>query len=561
MAATNKAVNNYIFDWDSYGQAVLSGAIPVSKWTMLGVKRHYRDLKEGHKRGIYFSEAHAQHALETFLLLKHSKGEWTGRDFIPSPHQVFWLAVEFGWMKQGGTRRFAEVWEEEPRKNGKSTKLAGVGLHLFYFDGEGGAEIFNCATKMQQAKAIHAEATRMVQNSPLLRKHIGVRQNEIYNLTQGSADKFVPLGRDSKTLDGLNVHGGLFDEVHAHPNGEIYNVIKSGRGARRQPLLHSITTAGFDLSSFGYQQHLYAQKVLEGVFDEASVDNFLAIIYTVDDPENWNDPLEWQKANPNYGVTIDPAQFKADYTSATQKPNEQAEFKTKRLNIWLSSAQAWITHESWKACGDSSLKMEDFAGEPCWVGLDLAQKNDIAAMCIVFRRGKKYYVFFKFYLNEYQASMAGQEYYQKWQRNGELIVTPGNSTDFDVIADDLRDIRKKHKLQEAAFDPKFAAYWAVKLLEEGMPMVEITQNKTSFTLPAVEVSNFVLDGDLVHQGWESMAWQMSNVKMIPSKFSGLMQPIKEEDRLKIDGPVAMLMAVGRALFIEAELPTPEITFL
>lgn len=541
------SAQEYIYDWNSYGQAVLSGAIPVSKWTKLGVERHYRDLKQGHKRGLYFSEAHAQHALETFLFLKHSKGAWAGQDFILSPHQVFWIAVAFGWLKENGTRRFLEVWEEVPRKDGKSTKLAGIGIHLMYFDGEGGAEVYNCATKLDQAKAIHDEAKRMVQTSPLLRKHLGVRGNEIYNLSVGTADKFVPLGRDSKTLDGLNPHGGIFDEVHAHPNGEIYNVVKSGTGARRQPLLWSITTAGFDLASFGYDQHLYAQKVLNGIFPEADVDNLLAIIYTVDDPNDWGNPLEWQKANPNWHVTTNQAKFKADYIAATQKPTEETNFKTKHLNIWLASGQAWIKHEDWKLRANKSLNIEDFKHDPCWIGLDLAEKSDIAATCLVFRRGKQYFIFFKFYLNEYQVHLQGQEHFAKWERKGELTVTEGNSTDFNVIADDLRAFKKRFKLQEIAYDPKFAAYFASELLEEGLPMVEITQTSSHFTLPIIEIQNMVLTGDLEHEGKESMDWMMSNVVMRESKFTGLLHPTKEKRELKIDGPVAMLMAVGRAL--------------
>ena len=542
--------NNYIFDWDSYGQAVLNGSMPVSALTLLGVKRHYEDMKLGHLRGLYFSEAHAQHALETFLFLKHSKGEFAGQDFIPEPWQVFWTAVLFGWLKADGTRRFKECWLEVPRKNGKTTWLVAILMQLFEFDGEGGAEVYTAATKMDQAKISHSEAVRMVQNSPWLKKHIGIRRDELYNPTPGRADKFVPLGRDSKSLDGLNPSAAGIDEVHAHPNSQIYDVIKSGMGARKQPMIVQTTTAGFDLSSFGYQQHLYAKKVLNGDFG-TEADDFLSIIYTVDNVEDWTNPIEWQKANPNWGVTVFQERMAVDCAKAIRQVTEEPNFKTKHLNIWLASGTTWIRLPDWQACGDKTLKLDDFAGEKCWLGLDLAEKSDLASTCLIFKRGKKYYVFFKFYLNEYQAHMVGQEYFYKWERKGELTVTPGNSTDFDVIADDLRGFATKFKIQELAYDPKFAAYFAAKLLEEGLPMVEITQTATHFTLPIIETENMVLTGDLVHEGKESMDWQMQNVVMRESKFSGLRHPTKEKRELKIDGPVAMLLAMGRALVGES----------
>lgn len=543
------------FDWNVYGQAVLAGAIPVSRWTRLGVERHYRDMQLGHLRGLRFSEARAQHALESFLFLRHSKGEWAGKQFILAPWQMFWVALAFGWLRADGTRRFREVWEEVPRKNGKSTKLAGVGLYLFEFDGEGGAEVYTAATKMEQARITHDEAVRMVEASPLLRRHIGIRNKELYNPLPGRADKFVPLGRDSKSLDGLNVHGALLDEVHAHPSSEIYDVIKSGVGSRRQSLIWQITTAGFDLSSFGYTQHGYAEKVLEGVFSD---DEFLAVIYTVDYPEKWNDPIEWAKANPNLGVSVYLDSIKSACEKATRQPSEQPNFKTKRLNIWLTAGEKWIPVTEWKKCGDANLRLEDFAGEKCWIGLDLAEKSDFAALCLVFKRGKKYYLFFRFYLNEYQVNKPENRHFYEWEKAGHLITNEGNATDFDIIADDLRRYGKAFDVQEIPYDRKFAAYFATKMIEEGMPLVEIIQTASHFTLPIIEVENMVLTDDLVHDDNPAMAWMISNVVMRISKFSGLKHPTKEKNEQKIDGPVAMLMALGRAFTTQHEDTIPEI---
>jgi phage terminase large subunit-like protein len=537
------------FDWNAYGLAVLADDIPVSKWTRKAVERHYRDMETGHLRGLRFSEDHAQHALESFLFLRHSKGEWAGKQFELAPWQQFWIALAFGWLRADGTRRFREVWEEVPRKSGKSTKLAGIGIYLFQFDGEGGSEVYTAATKMEQARITHSEAIRMVESSPLLRRHIGIRRDELYNPTPGRADKFLPLGRDSKSLDGLNPHGAILDEVHAHPTREIYDVIKSGIGSRRQPMIWQITTAGFDLSGFGYEQHLYAEKVLDGIFDD---DEFLAIIYTVDDAEKWDDPLEWAKANPSLGVSVYLDGLTAACEKAKRQPSEEPNFKTKRLNIWLTGGESWISVTDWKACGDESLSLDDFAGEECWIGMDLAEKSDIAALCLTFKRGKKYYQFFRFYLNEAQVNAPENRHFYGWEKTGHLVMTEGNATDFEVIAADLREYNSKFRVVEIPYDPKFAAYFAATLLKEGLPLVEIAQTANHFTLPIIEIENLVLTGDLVHDANPAMTWMISNVVMRVSKFSGLKHPTKEKHEQKIDGPVSMLMSMGRALFAQDE---------
>ena len=288
-----------LFDWDEYGRKVIAGDIPVCKWTRLAIERHYRDLAESPANGFYFSEDHAQYALKSFLFVKHSKGEFAGKQFIPSLWQQFWVALAFGWRRvEDGTRRFREVYQAVPRKNGKTTELAAIGLFMMFMDGEKGAEVYAAATKLDQAKILYSEVEQMILSSPLLQRRIKVLRDSI-KLINGSA-KLVPLGKDSKSMDGLNPHCAIIDEIHAHRTSEIYDVLKSALGGRLQPMIWIITTAGFDLSSFGYEQHRYAEKVLTGDIRD---DELLAIIYTVDDPEKWDDPIEWMKANPNLGIS------------------------------------------------------------------------------------------------------------------------------------------------------------------------------------------------------------------------------------------------------------------
>lgn len=538
--AKSKIKNDLLFDWNAYGLAVINNQAPVCRYTRLAVERHYRDLKDGHKRGLWFSEAHAQHALSFFLYLRHSKGEWAGQQFIPSLWQQFWIALAFGWMNADGTRRFREVWEEVPRKNGKSTKLAGVGLYLFFGDCEGGAEVYTAATKLDQARITHSEAMRMVDKSPLLKRHISPRRDELF--VKGTADVFKPLGRDSKSLDGLNVHGAILDEVHAHPDRSIIDVIKSGTGARKQPLTWQITTAGTNLRGPGKENHDFAIQVLEGVRE---ADDLLAIIYTVDDPDKWDDPLEWAKANPNLNVSVYLKNLKNACERAKNQPSEQPEFKTKLLNIWLTGGAKWIPLAEWQRCGDAP-DINEFVGMPCWVGLDLAERRDIAALNITFRKGDDYYTYFKLYLNEWQVTQPENKHFLKWRDSGHLIVNEGNATDFDVIAEQLKQLQQQFSLMAVAYDPKFAPYFATKLLEAGLPMIEIAQNPAHFTAPIIETENLILEQRLHHDNNPMMLWMMSNAVLSRSNFSGLKQITRERDTDKIDGVIAMLMAMSRA---------------
>lgn len=535
----------HTFDWDAYGRKVMSGEVLVSEWTMRSVKKHYADLKVAPKNGFWFSERHAQYALNAFLFMKHSKGAFAGSQFVPSDWQQFWIALAFGWRKLDGTRRYREVYWAVPRKNGKTTTLAAIALYMMIMDGEAGAEVYCAATKMEQAKLLYSEANQMINASPFLKEELKTLRDGIFTLDKSC--KLVPLGRDSKSMDGLNPSCCVIDEVHAHKTSEIYDVLKSALGARRQPMIWIITTAGFDLSAWGYEQHRYAEKVVKGTIKD---EEFLPIIYTVDDPEKWDDPTEWVKANPNLGVSVYEDNLAADCERAKKQPSQQANFKTKRLNIWLASGETWIPIEDWRKCADHNLRIEDFANDKCWVGIDLAEKSDVAALAICFRRGEHLYVFFRLYLNEYEVEKPENQHYRRWRDKGELIVTDGNATDFDVIAHDLMEIHRKYKVIGVPYDPRFSSYFATKLLENGLPMIEVAQTSARFTEPIIQVENSVLENTLTHDGNSMVDWMMSNIVMRVSKFSGLRHPTKESNAEKIDGPIAMLMAVGQAMAVE-----------
>ena len=280
----------------AYIDDVLKGRIVAGRLVRLAVERHQRDLKTAKDRGLRFDPKAAKRVLDFFGRLRHSKGEWAGQPFVLAPWQAFILWVVFGWMRADGSRRFRTAYHEVSRKNGKSTLAAGVGLYLFAADQEAGAEVYTAATKRDQARIVHSEAVRMVASSPGLSRFITTFKDNLSLLRTGS--KYEPLGADADTMDGLNISGAIIDELHAHPTRKVWDVIETGTGARRQPLLFAITTAGFDRHSVCWEQHDYGVKVLEGVIED---DTFFAYIAALDPEDDWQDASVWIKANPNLG--------------------------------------------------------------------------------------------------------------------------------------------------------------------------------------------------------------------------------------------------------------------
>src|SRR5512139_1249755 len=283
---------------EQYIDDVVAGRVVACHWVQAACQRHVDDLKHGAERGLHFDREAAEHVLKFFTILKHSKGEWAGRPLVLEPWQQFLIWTLFGWKRADGTRRFRTAYIEVARKNGKSTIGAGVGLYLLAADGEPGAEIYSAATKRDQARITHLEAVRMVKASPMLRKRIRTFRDNL-NI-EGTASKFEPLGADADTLDGLNIHGAIIDEIHAHKTREVWDKLDTGTGARRQPLMFGITTAGYDRQSLCWTLNEYSKKVLDGVIED---DTFFALIYTLDDGDDWQDETTWIKANPNLKVS------------------------------------------------------------------------------------------------------------------------------------------------------------------------------------------------------------------------------------------------------------------
>jgi phage terminase large subunit-like protein len=541
----------------AYAERVVAGDEVAGKYERLACARFLRDLeREGDADFPFVLDRAAGGRACLFMeLLPHIKGEWAKPIYVDGqltyaklklePWQIFIELQLFGWKHVAtGLRRFRRSYEEIARKNAKSTRAAARELYLLVADGEPGAHCYSAATTGDQAREVFDVARNMALREPEFLARFGVECGKHDITIASTASSFKPLNAEGSTLDGLNIHGCVVDELHAHKTRSVWDVLDSATGARSQALISAITTAGSDRSGICYELRDYTIKVLEGVaHDEA----WFGIVYTIDEGDVWHDPAVWRKANPNLGVSVKEDDLAMGCRKAMAQPSAVGNFLAKRLNVWISSDAAWMDMQGWGRCGRTDLRLEDFAGEPCWIGMDLAEKRDFAALVLVFRRADVWTFFPRLYLNESAVEQSGNAHLQGWARAGHVVMTEGNVTDFDVIADDLRRYCRDFDVKEIPFDPALSRYFATKLVEEGLPLVEIRQAPMFFTQPLIQVENLVLEGKLQFDGNPVFTWMVSNVQVSTSKFSGLKHPTKSREENKIDGPVALFMALGRAM--------------
>lgn len=547
---------------ESYGDDVLAGVVPACKWVRLAVERHRRDLVDGHGRGLRFEPALGLEAVEYFAFLRHSKGEWAGQPLVLEPWQRWHTYVLFGWVRSNGLRRFRHAYIEVPRKNGKSTEAAGIGLLLFDGDGEPGAEVYTAATKLEQARIVHQEAVRMVRKSPDLSARIrvptGTYANNLSNPFTDS--KFEPLGRDSKTLDGLNVHGAIADELHAWPDRDLLDVIETATGSRRQPMIFRITTAGTDLESVCGYDHVYTQQVLEGTLQD---DAWWGIIYTIDEGDDPWSPTAWRKANPNYGVSVKMDDLEDQARKAQGMPSAMGAFLRLRLNVWTQTGTRWMPPEKWDACAGPVVEAE-LAGRLCYGGLDLASTSDITAFSLVFpplADGEPWKVLPRLWIPKESMlarAKTARVPYEAWVRDGFLQTTPGDVTDHAFILEQIRKDATTFDLREIAFDRWGAAQVVTKLQEIAAEtghsdewVIQFGQGFQSMSAPMKELERLVLGRQLAHGGHPALAWMASNV-VADEDAAGNVKPNKRLSRQKIDGIVATIMALGRAMTHQAD---------
>lgn len=552
------ANSSYIAIAKQYAQSVVSGAIPACRWVQLACQRQLNDLArfKGRDSPYRFNPKlsdrngrgfHPADNLCAFIeRLPHVKGPLAGEPISLEPWQVFILTTVFGWVTPDGKRRFRRSYIEVPRGNAKSTLSSAVALYMLAADHEGGAEVYSLATTRDQARIVFGDAQTMARRSPGFRTRfsVNVGAHNMHVLASGS--KFEALSAEGSTLDGLNIHFGCVDELHAHKTRTVYDVVETGTGKRDNSLLWVITTAGSNRAGICYEVRTFVSKLLDGVFED---DTQFGIIYGLDDGDDWTSENALIKANPNWGISVRPEILGPLQAKAMQLPSAVNNFKTKHLNEWVNADTAWMDMRAWDACADTSLDIDNFIGQPCWIGLDLASKTDIAALILIFAHPEiadAYLTFGKYYLPEDTVHGAGNSQYSGWMRIDRLTVTPGNVIDFSWIEADLLDMASRFAIQAVAFDPFQATQLSTRMLAEGLPMIEVRPTVLNFSEPMKILEALVLQKKLAHDGDPVLTWMASNV-VAHLDVKDNIYPRKERPENKIDGIVALIMALSRAI--------------
>lgn len=528
----------------SYSRQVLSGAIPAGKWVKLACQRQARDLScqlDLDWPYVYSEEAVA-HVCAFIERLPHVEGRWTTDTIWLEPSQIFFLACLFGWRHRDDARRrrFTSVYYEVGRKGAKSTLMAAIALYHLTEEGESGAQVICGATTGDQARIVFTIAAKMIRRAAWLRAK-GL-QAWTYSITSEDG-AMKAINSKASTQDGLNPSCIILDESHAQKFA-LYDVLKSAQGARDNPLLLCPTTAGYDLLSVGYALRTTLTKVLEDIYQAEHV---FGLIYALDEGDDWTDPALWVKANPMLGVAPKLEQMQRQCLDAQQTPGLEGEFRVKCCSQWHSAASAWLSMTEWAKCADPLLKLEDFTGQPCWIGGDLAQRDDLAAVAYLFQRDQDLVGFVRCYLPALVVDDRARKVpeYRRWTETGDLILTPGDMIEFDQIEADILRACGQFDVRDIAFDQFGAMQMAGTLAAQGWPARTEVKTARSTTPPARELEIRIRHGRFRHDGNSCLAWQASNVVVTRGVDDSIL-PKKEDQHSpnKIDAIDALLLAIG-----------------
>ena len=530
-----------------YAERVRDGAVLACEYVQLAVRRYTADLDNALDKGWYFDKKAAMRAINFIEKLKHTKGEWAGQRFRLEPWQQFVLWNIFGWKNADGTRRFRYAYIEIARKNGKTALSAGIGLYMLFADGESRPEVYSAATVKDQAKICFSDAVAIVKATDLKNYLTPYRNSIVYELKGGT---FKPLSSDYGTHDGLNPSCGIIDEFHAHKDSGMFDVIKSAFGARRQPLMFIITTAGFNKSGACYAYRENVIKVLRGVNED---DSLFGIIYTLDSKEEWDNPKMWIKSNPNLGVSLS-ADYLADQVKdAKNRPEAVRNVMTKNVNLWVDAERTWILDEAWMKCIGMTAPA-DLKGCACWGGLDLSNVSDITAYVLLFHENDRFQLLPHFWIPEekMQEKIRKENInYDRWVADGYVTVTPGNVIDYDFVKADILRIVADYDLHTSAYDRWNSSQTIIDLQNEGMECNPFGQGYGSMSAPTKEFEKLVLTEKVEHFGNPVLRWMLSST-VVKSDPAGNIKPDKEKSTQKIDGIVASIMALGEWMTAQAD---------
>lgn len=555
-----------------YATDVVEGRIVACKWVSLACKRQLDDLgRQGTdtfpyvfnpeltdtKGKKYFPAVRVCHFAE---LQPHIKGDWaaSGLRIRLEAWQVFFLACLFGWVhKDTGKRRFRVADLIVPRKNAKSTIAAVIGNYMLAVDGEHGAEVYSGATSLKQAMEVFKPALLMARGKAgaEFRARFGVVCNAHSLSITETNSRFEPvIGNPG---DGASPSCAIVDEYHEHQTSALYDTMKTGMGARSQPLILDITTAGDNIGGPCYMHQESLQKVLEGVIVD---ERRFGLIYTIDADDDWTDPKSLMKANPNFGVSVGAEYLLAQLQEALNDPRKQAVFKTKHLNVWVNAASPWLNLQNFQKCGDSELSLDQFLREKAWLGMDLASKIDIASKAKVFKREidgqDHYYLFTRNYLPAAQIEKPENQHYQGWHVAGALVKTPGNMIDLNIIKNDALADAELNPIVEIVMDPWGSREISPALQDQGFTVVDYPMTAKNLSEAMALIEALVDAGRFHHDNNPASIWMFSNVE-VDRRLDGTLFPRKSKAEKKIDAAVATIIAIARAM---AGAPEDEVSF-
>jgi len=557
-----------------YALDVIEGRTIANKWGRLACKRHLSDLEEGKNRGLFFDEDSADHIIDFFEeFLVFYEGAFNGQPFLLTPWQKFLLGSIFGWKREiDGFRRFRTVYCETSKGQGKSPLAGGIGLYGLAFDDEPGAEIYAAAVTKEQAGILFRDARLYAGASNALRELLIIDK---YNIAYPDGNSFFrAISSEHRGLDGKRPHIALIDEIHEHPNDMVVRKMSAGMKGRRQGLQFEITNAGHDRHSICYQHHEYTEKVLEGIIED---DAWFGIITGLDvcdrcaaegkiipsdgctDCDDWRDESVWEKANPNLPYLGAPFYdyLKRQVNEARGMPSQENIVKRLNFCIWTESLTKWLPADKWAQCG-YPVDPEALKGCVCYGGLDLSTNTDLTAWVMVFppdEDGGRYSVLCRFFLpgdNMMERVRKDKVPYDVWASQGYITLTPGNIIDYAYILHQIEQDMTDYQIAELAFDRWGSQKITTDLQDMGFEvdgaktLVQFGQGYGSMSAPTNEVEKMVLAGELAHGNNPVLSWNISNV-VIKTDPAGNKKPDKEKSVERIDGAVALIMAVGRAM--------------
>jgi phage terminase large subunit-like protein len=580
---------NHVAIAEKYCRDVVAGRIIAGKWVRLACKRHLDDLARAAADPTWPYALDADKAARVCKFMErfpHIKGRWAKRTrdhrperFVLSNWECFLTVAIFGWVFRdgqknehgvdvAGRRRFRQALLYVARKNGKSTWAALVGLYMLAADEEPGSEVYAGAAKNEkQAWEVFRPARLMALAVDDYRSKWAVDVLTRNLSSKRTASKFEPI--IGKPGDGASPHCSIHDEYHEHKTDEQVDAMRTGMGAREQPLQLIISTAGDNLSGPCYDSWKNLERVLEGVLHN---DRLFGVIYSADtvryewngqvvEPDNWLDDAPIYKANPNLGISVDLGDLRAERDEARNSPRKQAVYKTKKLNLWVQSREAYFNVQKWIECGVAGLRMDEFFGCKAWVSVDLASTIDIAALEILIDlrtapkthkraealrlQGFRYVNFGAFYLPEDTVNLPENEHYRGWVTEGRLLVTDGQMIDLSLIQDDIKDLTKRFQVVGIAFDPYQANQMMVELQKDGAKVIEMRPNVLNFSAPMKTLDALILSRQIAHDCCPVMTWMVSNV-VARTDAKDNVYPRKERPQNKIDGPVALIGDIAMA---------------